>query len=478
MRVLVVTGRKAYDSVKKAVGSGAEILALDVDIGAFITPKLLRSVSNLDSYDLVLVPGLASGDFSALETKLGVKIRLGPKHACDLDIVLPYIDSIDLSHTMPACQLLSNKKHSEAMDIIHGLEKKADCSFEIKNLKIGGDSIMKVMGEIVDATRLDSDVLQEIGNEYILNGADIIDLGVPIDATPAEVKRAVKAISSLNVPTSIDTLEPDLIMAGIEAGIDMVLSLNSDNIELVGNAIVEHGLAAVIIGDGDLKHLQENIEQAQDIGIKKVIADLILNPIGHGLVNSLMLYREFRQFSDMPLFFGAGNVTELIDADSIGVNATLAGIAMELGASILFTPEYSDKAKGSISELKTATQMMFLAERRGTAPKDLGLDLLIIKEKRRRKDKIEVENPIEAKPSTEVVQGSEGCFRIALEDGKIIAKHDEGCITGTSAKAIFDTIQGLGLAPTPEHAAYLGRELMKAELALKFGRSYMQDDEF
>jgi len=28
------------------------------------------------------------------------------------------------------------------------------------------------------------------------------------------------------------------------------------------------------------------------------------------------------------------------------------------------------------------------------------------------------------------------------------------------------------------HAAYLGRELMKAELALKFRRSYSQDDEF
>lgn len=478
MRVLIVTGSKAYDSVKKAVGSGADVLALDVSIAAFITPKLLRPISNLDSYDIVLVPGLASGDFSNIEMELGVKIRLGPKHAYDLDIVLPCIDSIDLSHTIPACHLLSNKKHSEAMDIIHGLEKKADCSFGIKNLKIGGGSIMKVMGEIVDATRLDPDVLQEVGNDYILDGADIIDLGVPIDATPAEVRCAVKAASHLDVPTSIDTLDPDLILAGIEAGIDMVLSLNGDNMELVGNAITEQGLAAVIIGGGDLKSLQRNIELAQDIGIKKVIADPILNPIGHGLVDSLMLYREFRQFSDVPLFFGAGNVTELIDADSIGVNATMAGIAMELGASILFTPEYSDKAKGSISELKTAAEMMFLAEMRNTAPKDLGLDLLVIKEKRRRKDKIEVENPIEAKPHTECVQDPMGCFRIALHDGKIIAKHGETCIAGTSARAVFDTIHDIGLASAPEHAAYLARELMKAELALKFGRSYMQDDEF
>lgn len=478
MRVLVVTGHKAYDSVKKAVGGGAEVLVLDVDIGAFITPKLLRSVPNLDSYDLVLVPGLASGDFSILETQLGVKIRLGPKHACDVGMVLPYINSVDLSHTIPACQLISNEKHGEAMDTIHELEKKADYSFEIKNLKIGGNSIMKVMGEIVDATHLEPDMLQEVGKGYILDGADIIDLGVPIDATPAEVRCAVKATSHLDVPISIDTLDPDLILAGIESGIDVVLSLNGDNIKSVGWAIADQDIAAVIIGDGDLKSLQGNIELAQDIEIKKVIADPILNPIGHGLVGSLMLYREFRQFSDIPLFFGAGNVTELIDADSIGVNATLTGIAMELGASILFTPEYSDKAKGSISELKTAAEMMFLAEKRGTTPKDLGLDLLVIKEKRRREDKIEVENPIEAKSHTEWAQDPMGCFRIALQDGEIVAKHDETCVTGTSAKAIFDTIHDMGLASAPEHAAYLGRELMKAELALKFRRSYMQDDEF
>ncbi len=105
---------------------------------------------------------------------------------------------------------------------------------------------------------------------------------------------------------------------------------------------------------------------------------------------------------------------------------------------------------------------------------------MVIKEKRRREDVIEVENPVEATPHTEWTQDPKGCFRISLQDEKIVAKHEkEGiAITGTSAKAIFDTIQDLGFVSLTEHAAYLGRELMKAELALKLGRSYMQDDVF
>ncbi|MDI6888911.1 MAG: dihydropteroate synthase-like protein [Methanocellales archaeon] len=480
MRILVTTGRRAYDSVKKAVGNKADVLLLDVDVAALITPSLLRAVSNISSYDLVLVPGLASGDFASLERGLGVKIRLGPKHACDLDWVLQHSDEIEFSHTVPACQLLSSKKRGEALERICQLEGRATPQFTIKDVKIGGNSRMKVTGEIVDATRLHESELQRVAERYLQDGADIIDLGIPLDATPAEVRRTVEATSSLGVPISIDTLDSNLILAGVEAGADMVLSLNSSSIKSVGWAVASQDIAAVVIPDDDFESLWKNIEMAQEIGIKKIVADPILAPIGHGFIDSLTSYHKFRQVSNLPLFFGVGNITELMDADSIGINATLAGIAMELYASILFTPQYSDKAKGSIKELKTATQMMLLAKDRGTAPKDLGLDLLIIKEKRRREDEIKVENPIEATPHTERARDPKGCFRIAIHDEKIVAKHEkEGItITGTNAKAIFDTIQDLGLVSLTEHAAYLGRELMKAELALRFGRSYIQDDEF
>ncbi len=56
-----------------------------------------------------------------------------------------------------------------------------------------------------------------------------------------------------------------------------------------------------------------------NLGVKKIIADPVLSPVGHGAVNAICRYRKFREwYPDMPVFFGAGNVTELMDADSIG----------------------------------------------------------------------------------------------------------------------------------------------------------------
>ena len=78
-------------------------------------------------------------------------------------------------------------------------------------------------------------------------------------------------------------------------------------------------------------------------------------------------------------------MTELFDADSIGMNALLAGMAMEIGAAIIFTSEHSDKTLGSVREMRRATEMMVLAKDR-PYPKDLGIDLLVLKEKRRRRE--------------------------------------------------------------------------------------------
>ncbi len=473
----MVTGRKAYQIVKKAVGDSADVLLLDVDVASFVTPDLMRVIPNSE-YDLILVPGLSSGDFSKLEKEAGVKIRLGPKHACDLEMALSHVDSIEFSHSVPACQLLSAKKHEEAMKKVNELDFRADYSFKLSDLKIGGNSRMKVMGEIVDATRMQKDEILKVARDFISQGADIIDIGVAMDATSLEVINAVEALSSLNTPISIDTIDPDLILAVIE-DIDMVLSLNGYNLKAVGRSIADRGIAAVIIPDSDLRSVQNNIRLAQEIGIEKIIADPVLRPVGDGLTDSLVSYHRFRQASDLPLFFGVGNVTELMDADSIGVNAVLAGMAMELNASILFTPQYSAKTRGSIYELKIATQMMLLSREGGTPPKDLGLDLLVIKEKRHRASeiKIKINKSVKAKPH-KAQQDPKGFFSIDLKNGKIIATQGDMSIIGTSAKAVFDTISDLGLVSLIDHAAYLGRELMKAELALRFGRSYAQDDEF
>ncbi len=492
MHILVVTGKLAENTVKKSVHDEADVLVLDIEVAAFVTPALLRRSLQGKKYDLVLIPGLASGDFSGLEKELNTQIRLGPKHAVDLDFVLSFGDAIAFSRKIPACELLLEKRRSTAFEKTIEIEERSISPLTLKGVKLGGNSRMKVMAEIVDAGHLTRNELINKISYFVEHGADIIDLGISLDTATDKVRAAVETAKSVtNIPLSIDTLDPTLINAALDAGIDIVLSLNSENISEVKDNIILNSAAAVIIPDcvDDLESLFKNIEYAQNSGIKNIIADPVLEPAGHGLVESIDRYYEFRKRDrETPLFFGVGNVTELIDADSIGVNAMLSGVAMELGASILFTPEFSSKAHDSVSELKTASMMMMLARERGSAPKDLGIDMLAIKEKRRREFGLLPENAIEAEGNGKWHLDPAGCFKVGITEdeysngkvhpGKIIVKHNDSSIAGTTAKEVLDTIIRFGLVSRLDHAGYLGRELMKAELALKFKRSYSQDDKF
>jgi dihydropteroate synthase-like protein len=492
MHILVVTGKLAENAVKKSVLDEADVLVLDIEVAAFVTPALLRLSMPAKKYDLVLIPGLAPGDFSGLERELNTQIRLGPKHAVDLDFVLSFADTIAFSRKIPACELLLEKRRSSAFEKTIEIEERSISPLTLKGVKLGGDSRMKVMAEIVDAGHLTRSELTKKISYYIENGADIIDLGISLDTAPDNVKAAVEiAKSATDAPLSIDTLDPVLINTALDSGVDIVLSLNSENISEVKDNIIQNSAAAVIIPDcvEDMESLFKNIESAQNSGIQYIIADPVLEPAGHGLVESINRYYEFREsYRETPLFFGVGNVTELIDADSIGVNAMLSGVAMELGVSILFTPEFSSKAHDSVSELKTASMMMMLAKERGSAPKDMGIDMLAIKEKRRREFGPLPENATEAEGSGKWHLDPAGCFKIEITEdeyingkilpGKIVAKHNDNSIAGETAKDVLETIIRLGLISRLDHAGYLGRELMKAELALKFKRSYSQDDKF
>ncbi len=488
MKVLIATGHKAEEIVRKAVGSAADVLVLDIDIAAFMTPAMLKKhylelISNTnEKYDIILIPGAANArGFKQLSSEIGVKVALGPKQAYDLGLVVGLIDEVAPSLNAPADSLIYEKRREHALERVEELEREAAYNFKIRNVKIGGNSRIKIVGEILNAPYVDA---KKIAQKHIENGADIIDVGIPLTATSYDVKRALGEVlevtTPLNVPVSVDTLDPDLILVGVEAGADLVLSLTAENAPKIGPVIAQRDAAVVVLPDkGDVLGV---IRLAQSFGIKKILADPILYPIGCGAVTSLIEYKKLKEVSDIPLFLGVGNVVELMEADSIGANALLAGLAMELGAAVLFTPEHSDKARGSIKELKTSSEMMLLAKDRKGPPKDLGIDLLVVKERRRRPEfDIATGKLIDARSFEHAkwVPDPSGNFVIGIRDGYILAVHNsEITIKGKSAKDILDALFALELVSSLSHAGYLGRELEKAEIALKMGRSYAQDDEF
>ena len=172
MKILLVTGRIAEKQVRKiAEKYDCDVHVADVDVASFITPKHLESL-DLSRYDIVIVPGLAVGDWERLEREKGVKIRLGTIHYDDLPKLLENIDKIELSHEIPACKLLSINRTEENLKLVDSLD---ECYFYIGNVKVGGR--MKIVAEIVDATKLDNDSLIAKIEYYKGSGADIIDLG-------------------------------------------------------------------------------------------------------------------------------------------------------------------------------------------------------------------------------------------------------------------------------------------------------------
>jgi len=154
--------------------------------------------------------------------------------------------------------------------------------------------------------------------------------------------------------------------------------------------------------------------------------------------------------------------------------------------------EKSAKAKGTVAEEVAATKMMFLAKKRGSVPKDLGIDLLILKDKRSHEEpydkKLETSAKVVNAPDKPepAVLDCEGIFKISIDriEGVLVAAHyialditkPVNIIKGKTAESLYAKIVTMGLVSKLDHAAYLGSELTKAEIALRTGKEYIQDD--
>jgi dihydropteroate synthase-like protein len=279
-----------------------------------------------------------------------------------------------------------------------------------------------------------------------------------------------------------------------------VLSVDAGNIDEIAPFLSE--VAIVVIPTNQrqgcfpkkaqdrVKYLEEIILRAKRLGVKKCFGDLILDPCN--ILESLIAFKEFAARNPtVPLFVGVSNVTELMDADSVGVNALLARLSQEVNACLLLATEKSDKAKGTVAEDAIASKMMFLAKRRGSVPKDWGIDLLILKDKRVHEDlydkKLETNAKVANAPasSESATLDTKGIFKIFLDrtEGVLIAVQFElldmtkpnNIIKGKTAESVYAEIIEKGLVSKLDHAAYLGNELAKAEIALRTGKEYIQD---
>ncbi len=517
MKTLVVTGTLACEIVRKYVeqaGVGAHVVCLPTQVAALMSVKyisnMLRS-REISKYDMILVPGLVAGDVSYIAHELGISTYKGPLHAADLLLVLQQLRKVRLSTTKPACELLRESLKREALKQLDVLQRKTrHPTTKTAGIQIGdrGRAIWigttyppRLLAEIVDASRLPRTQLITKAREFVRSGAEIVDLGmVAGGGNPSKAKSAVQVVrDAVSTPISIDTTDPEEIRAAAEARADLIVSINAENMKEVSEFACD---IPVVVTPADrrencptdvdkkIEQLERNLQRARQLGFKKLIADSILVPIfTPNLTESLVAYYRFRKRNPhIPIFFGAGNVTELMDGDSIGTNLLLASIAYDLKASIILTTEASDKTLGCVRELRTSIDMAMIARERNSPPKDLGLDLLVIKEKRRRDaycedpvGKYATEIPVRKK---EFVYDPRGFFKVGLERSRnciILTHYEYGrdkpdfLLRGKKALDICRTAIDNGLLSRSDHAAYLGIELTKAEIALQTGKSYVQE---
>ncbi|MGC2220390.1 MAG: dihydropteroate synthase, partial [Pseudolabrys sp.] len=263
---------------------------------------------------------------------------------------------------------------------------------------------------------------------------------------------------------SVDSADSDELRTGGMAGAQFLLSLDETTLDIA----VETGATPVLVpaSHGDLDSLLRAAESAAKRGIMAIL-DPILDPIHFGFVDSLARYAELRRWRpEAEILMGTGNLTELTDADSGGVTATLLGICSELAIRNILVVQVSPHTRRTLQEHDAARRIMFAARDDHSLPQGYGGALLQLHDRK----------PFPNSPeeiAELAAQVKDANFRIeAAEDGVHIYTRGLHHVT----QDVFSLFPALGIASDGPHAFYLGAELAKAEIAWRLGKRYIQDE--
>ncbi|MFW9832094.1 MAG: dihydropteroate synthase-like protein, partial [Candidatus Thorarchaeota archaeon] len=386
MKVLLITGTLAEPIIRQILEDTSaphdfDLMVMPLAVAAFLHPKYVAAQIKLrgplDQYNLILLPGMVSGDTSLVTTSTGIPTFKGTRHAADLPFVLENLfeAKAKLSTTHPADVVLAEELAVKAKrDLLKGMkrpeEKLREGMLEVgkgtNSFIIGRRLPLRIVAEITDAPLRTEEELIRLATHFVNSGANIVDIGMVAEAPDqAAAKSIVKMLRKhIQVPISIDSANASEIVGGIEGGAHLVLSLDQDNMMDIPNKFRKKAAFTVIPATQEgaelpktqedrIRLLEENLSNARSLGFKKLIADPLCDPlITPGLSQAILAYAEFhKRQPHVPLLMGTGNITELLDADSPGVNAVLAGLAAELGISLLLTTEVSPKTRGAVWEL-------------------------------------------------------------------------------------------------------------------------------
>lgn len=432
-----VTGRLAEHALRDTVARLAAQVGFDYSIGvmpitvaALMTPAwIAKRLEPPPETTRIVLPGYCDGDLEPVRAVCPVPVETGPK---DLRQLPEYFGQ-------------AGGRGSD----------------------YGGYDI-QILAEINHAPRLDLDEIRRQARRLADDGADLIDIGCePGDAWPG-VGDCVRALRADGHRVSIDSWNPTEVEAAVRAGAELVLSVNSTNCE----AAVDWGCEVVAIPDdfATLAGLDATVERLAAAGVRLRI-DPVLEPIGCGFAASLNRYGEIRRrYPDAEMLMGIGNLTELTDADSAGINVLLLGICQELGIRSILTTQVINWARTSVRECDLARRLVCYAVRHGVPPKRLEPQLVLLRD-----PKVYEYGPEQLDRLAAEVKDKN--YRVFAEGGQVHLINAGTHLADADAFRLFAQL----MAAQPDrldasHAFYLGYEMAKAVTALTLGKEYRQDE--
>lgn len=436
-----VTGRLARHALEALLPQLAEqagfaysVDVLPITVAALMTPEWIAKYAQVpDAATRVLIPGYCEGDLAGLEAIVKRPVQRGPH---------------DLRQ-------LSAFFSREPLPTEYG-------AYDVE-----------IIAEINFCPRLSLEEIRRMAAELAGDGADVIDLGCEPGRRWAGVGDAVRALRDDGLRVSIDSLDTCEIEPAVQAGAELVLSVNSSN----RDAAADWGVEVVAIPDEPttLAGMDETVDLLARAGVPLRI-DSVLEPISFGFSASLGRYLDVRRrYPDAEMMMGIGNLTELTDVDSAGVNAVLLGFCQEIGIRSVLTTQVINWARTSVRECDLARRLMYHAVNRRVLPKHVEPRLVMLRDE-------QIVDSTSAEIAELAGEIRDHNYRVFASEGEVhlvssglhLHSADPFVVMRELCQAGSDG--GLPKNLDPEHAFYLGYEMCKALTALTLGKTYQQDE--
>lgn len=429
--ILFLTGKLAEKSLHKVLeamqpaGFTYDVRQIGISVAGLMTTDLVRRrVTDIGQATRLMVPGRCRGDLDGLSTHFGVPVVRGPTELKDIPQFFGRAGRpVDLSR----------------YDVL-------------------------IFAEIVDATALDVPAILARARRYRDDGADVIDLGCLPDTPFPHLEEAIQELRREGFQVSVDSLDAADLRRGGKAGAEYLLSLKEDTLWIADE--VPSVPVLIPAQPGHLDSLARAIERMRAMG-RAFFADPVLDPIHFGFTESILRYAELRRrFPDVPIMMGIGNLTELTEADTTGVNALLFGIASELRLNAVLATEVSPHARTAVREADLARRIMFAAREESSLPQGYDRGLTTTHERK--------PFPDSAAEIAELARAvKDPSYRIQVSEAGIHVYNRDGHFTATGALDLYPHLKVEGDAG---HAFYLGVEIANAQTAWELGKRYSQDE--